>query len=193
VRPLSQRGPGVCLLLDFKKVKIEERKKYIQNSSSLLTLQPRVGLVLLNSLLTLNFSGVVSSAPCPTPNLGGEGGHGLHFIWLLTYELSGIGGATRSIHSHQHSSLGHWSMQTSTRQSGSPRGVYTELGAFKYILLSRIFSMLGGSLVTTAWRVLRLLDEGRPDNRVATNLSNKYSRQRTASIFRVELIQSNYL
>jgi hypothetical protein len=40
-------------------------------------------------------------------------------------------------------------------------------------------------------RVLRLLDERRPNNRVAKNLSNKYSRQRTASIFRVELTLSN--
>jgi hypothetical protein len=100
-----------------------------------------VGLVLLHDLLALNFSGVGSLAPCPTPNLGD---YGLHFISLLTFELSGIVGATRSIGSRQHISLGHWNTQTSSRQGSSPRGVYTKLGAFE----------INSSITNILWRAV---------------------------------------
>jgi hypothetical protein len=36
-----------------------------------------------------------------TPNLEDQG---LHFIWPLPFDLSGIGGSTRSLRSRQHNS-----------------------------------------------------------------------------------------
>jgi hypothetical protein len=46
-----------------------------------------------------------SLAPLLTPNLEGLG---LHLVWPLHFDLSGTGGATKSLCSRQHTSLGHW-------------------------------------------------------------------------------------
>jgi hypothetical protein len=54
-------------------------------------------------------------APCPTPNLEDQG---LHFIWPLHFELSGMGGPTMSLSSSQHSSLhftGGWKQPLHTK------------------------------------------------------------------------------
>jgi hypothetical protein len=96
----------------LKKVKIEEIKNYIQNrSSSLLVLQPCLGLGLLRGFVTVDFSGVGLLAPRPTPNLEDQG---LHFVWSLPFDLSGMGGATRSLRSRQHTSPCHWGAETSS-------------------------------------------------------------------------------
>jgi hypothetical protein len=88
-----------------------------------------VGLGLLHGLVTVIFSGAGSLAPHPIPNLDG---HGLHF------DLSGMGGPTRSIGSHQHSSPGHWGAQTfSPLHGGSPRR-----GHVVTIIVSNIMSLL---------------------------------------------------
>jgi hypothetical protein len=51
-------------------------------------LQPRcVGLGLLYDFVTVNFFGVGSLAPRPTPN---QEDQGLHFIWPLPFDLSGM-------------------------------------------------------------------------------------------------------
>jgi hypothetical protein len=66
------------------------------------------------------FSGMVSLAPRPTRNLENQG---LHFVWTIIFDLSGICEITTSLRSSQHSSPGHWEAQTSspTRRC-SPRG-----------------------------------------------------------------------
>jgi hypothetical protein len=66
------------------------------SSSSLLALQPCVGLSLLHEFVTVNFSEVVSLAP----KLEDQG---LYFDWPLPFELSDMDGLTRSLHSRQHS------------------------------------------------------------------------------------------
>jgi hypothetical protein len=60
--------------------------------------------------VTVDFSRMRLLARYPTPNLEGQG---LHFVWPLPFYLSGMGGPTRSLLSHQHSSPGHWGTQTS--------------------------------------------------------------------------------
>jgi hypothetical protein len=84
-------------------------------SSYLLALQPCVGLGFLHGFVTANFSVVGSLAPHPTPNLKDQG---LHFFWPLHFDLSGMGGPTRSLRSRQHSSPGHWGAQTSCPRGG---------------------------------------------------------------------------
>jgi hypothetical protein len=67
-------------------------------------------------------------SPRPTPNLEDQG---LHSVWPLPFDLSGMGGATRSLRSRQHSSPGHWDTQSSSpRQGGSPRGGHIVLGPY---------------------------------------------------------------
>jgi hypothetical protein len=61
--------------------------------SSLLALQPSMGLGLFHGFVTVDFSGVGSLAPRPTPNLEDQG---LHFVWPIPFDLSGMGGPTRS-------------------------------------------------------------------------------------------------
>jgi hypothetical protein len=85
--------------------------------SSLLALQPCVGLSLLHAFVTVNSSEVVSLAP--TPKLEDQG---LYFDWPLPFELSDMDGLTRSLHSRQHSSPGLWARQISPPQGGSARG-----------------------------------------------------------------------
>jgi hypothetical protein len=58
------------------------------------------------------------AAPPPPPNED----LGLHFIWPLPFQESGISGSTRSLHSSQHMSLGHWVTQTSPQQGSIPQG-----------------------------------------------------------------------
>jgi hypothetical protein len=65
----------------------------LDKSSSLLALQPCVGLGLLHGFVTVNFSGMWSLAPRPTLNLEDQE---LHFVWPLPFHLSGMGGPTRS-------------------------------------------------------------------------------------------------
>jgi hypothetical protein len=50
-------------------------------------------------------SEVGSLAPRPNPNPEDQGPH---FFWPLPFDLSGMRNATKSLHSCQHSSLGHW-------------------------------------------------------------------------------------
>jgi hypothetical protein len=80
-------------------------------------LQPCLGLGLHQCFITVNFSGVGLLAPYRTPNLEDQG---LHFVWPLVFDLSGMGGPTRSLHFCWHSNLGHWGAQTSPRQGSSP-------------------------------------------------------------------------
>jgi hypothetical protein len=72
-----------------------------QYFSSLLALQLYLGL--RHDFVTVNFSGVGSLAPRLILNQKDEG---LHFVWYLTFDLSGMGGPTRSLRTRQHSSPG---------------------------------------------------------------------------------------
>jgi len=49
-------------------------------------------------------------APRPTPNLETSG---LHLVWLLPYDLSGLGDPAKSLSSRQHNSSSHQSSQAS--------------------------------------------------------------------------------
>jgi hypothetical protein len=60
------------------------------SSSPLLALQPCVCLGLLHGFVTVNFLGVWSLAPNSTHDLEDEG---LHFIWPLPFDPSGMGGS----------------------------------------------------------------------------------------------------
>jgi predicted acylesterase/phospholipase RssA len=51
-------------------------------------------------------------APRPISNLEDQG---LHLVWPLPFDLSGIGGSTRSLRSRQPSCPGEWDAQTSPR------------------------------------------------------------------------------
>jgi hypothetical protein len=53
--------------------------------------------------VTVNFTRMVSLAPRPTSSLDNQG---LHFVWPLPFDLSGMGGSTWSFRSRQHSSPG---------------------------------------------------------------------------------------
>jgi hypothetical protein len=89
---------GICKLLSVW-------VSYLVSSSySLLTRQPCVGLGILHGFITLNFSGLGTVAARPTPNLDDQR---LHFIWPLHFDLSDMGGCTRSLRSRLHSSPGH--------------------------------------------------------------------------------------
>jgi hypothetical protein len=79
--------------------------------SPLLALQPCVGLGVLRGSVTVHFSGVGSLASLATPNLDDQE---LHFVWPLTFDLSEMGGPTRSSRSRQHSFPGHWGTQISS-------------------------------------------------------------------------------
>jgi hypothetical protein len=87
----------------------EQRYSVCSSSSCLLALQLCVGLYLFHGFsggfATLTFSGVGSLVPRPTPNLEDQG---LHFVWPLSTDLSGIDGSTRSLRSRQQSFPGHW-------------------------------------------------------------------------------------
>jgi hypothetical protein len=61
-----------------------------------------------------------SLAPRPTPNLEDQG---LHFVWPLPFGLYGIGGATKSLHSRQHSFLGHWRVPPLHDKAVTPRSI----------------------------------------------------------------------
>jgi hypothetical protein len=70
-----------------------------------------VGLGLLRGFVTVNVSGVGLFAPRSTPN---QEDQGLHFLWPLPFDLSDMGGPTRSLRSRQYSFPGHWGTQTSS-------------------------------------------------------------------------------
>jgi hypothetical protein len=87
-----------------------------------------VGLGPLHRFLTLYFPEMGLLAPCPTQNLEDQG---LHSVWPLPFDLSGMDGPSRSLLSRQHNSLGHWGAQTSSpQQKGSPWG-----GSCRLVLL----------------------------------------------------------
>jgi hypothetical protein len=69
--------------------------------------------------VTVDFSGVGLLAPRPTLNQEDEG---LHFFWPPPFDLSDMGGSTRSLRFRQHSFPDHWGTQTSPREGGNPRG-----------------------------------------------------------------------
>jgi hypothetical protein len=91
----------------------------ISTTSLLAVLAVLVSFMVSNSKIFR--SGVVSHTS--KPNLEGQG---LHFIWLLPFDLSGASYTTRSLCSHQHTSTGHWGAEASfPGQGGSPgRGSY---------------------------------------------------------------------
>jgi hypothetical protein len=72
-------------------------------SSTLLALHSCVGNGLFHSFVKENSSGGWLLAPRPKPNLEDQG---LRFFWHLHFDLSGIGGSTRSSRSRQHSTPG---------------------------------------------------------------------------------------
>jgi hypothetical protein len=90
---------------------INEYNSSSSSSSSLLALQPCVGICLLHRFVTIDFLGVGALDPRPTPNLKDQG---LHFVWPISLDSSGMSGPTRNLRSRQRSSLGHWGAQTAS-------------------------------------------------------------------------------
>jgi hypothetical protein len=112
-----------CLLAIFSKfVSLHiycKRLSICTPSSSLLELQPCEGLGLLQGSSSVGFGSFLTVDFCrngvvrPTSNPQPEGpGTTLHLPF--PFDLSGTGGTTRSLHSRQHSSPGHWGMKTSS-------------------------------------------------------------------------------
>jgi hypothetical protein len=77
--------------------------------------------------VTVSFSGLGYS---PTPNP--QTWRTRDYVWPLFFDLSGMGGAARSLRSRQHSSPGHWDAQTSSpRKGGSPLGHLHKIHRFR--------------------------------------------------------------
>jgi hypothetical protein len=77
-------------------------------------------------------------APHRTPNLGDQG---LYFVRSLPFDLSGTGGTTRSLRSHQHSYPDHWiCMLTLSNLKGSD--------SFYYDFVLHCSNDLRGSVIT---------------------------------------------
>jgi hypothetical protein len=68
-----------------------------------MALQYCVFLGFLHGFTTGNYSGVGLLAARPTTNLVDQV---LHFVWPLPFDLSGVGGYTRSLRCHRHKSPG---------------------------------------------------------------------------------------
>jgi hypothetical protein len=68
-------------------------------------------LGLVHGFIKVNLFAVGSLAPCPTTKLEDQG---LHFVCPLPFNLSGTVGATRSLHSRQHSSPVNWNARISS-------------------------------------------------------------------------------
>jgi hypothetical protein len=77
------------------------------------------------SFVTVNFSWVWSLTTQTAPILEVQW---LHLAWHLLFDLSGIGGSTRSVHSLQHNSWGHTgcaNLPSAVRQWSSRRVLWT--------------------------------------------------------------------
>jgi hypothetical protein len=88
--------------------------------------------------VTINFSEVGSLAPRPTPYLEDQV---LHFVWPLPFDLHGMGGPTRSLHSRQHSFPGRWGAQTPSPLQGDSLGRGISFTLFTAITSRRMRSL----------------------------------------------------